>query len=202
MKNDTELAILDVARKQFVKNGFGSTRMQEIANEAGINKAMLHYYFRSKEKLYQEIITQIFSTILPRLAKAIGQKATFWDRLEKIIETYISTLLEQPDIPFFIMSEISQKRESFIAEIKKRSEYFPVVQSFLVQMHQEMELGNIKKMPPIHLFLNIMGMTVFPFISKPIFCTVLDFSDQDFEALMKERKTILMNFIKSALEKD
>ena len=131
--------------------------MDEIASEAGYNKALLHYYFRSKEKLFHEIVVQIFSNIIPKFAYAMESEGSFWQKTEVLVDTYLSILIEQPDIPFFIMYELSQKRENFIVEIKNRSKYFPAVNHFILQMHQEMEAGKIRKMPPLHLFLNIMG---------------------------------------------
>ena len=202
MAKDTEQIILEVARKQFVQNGFAGTRMQEIADEAGINKAMLHYYFRSKEKLYKEILVHTLDYMIPKFAEALGTPGTFWEKMEAIVETYTTTLIGQPDIPFFIMSELSQQREGFVEELKKKASYFPAVQNFIIQMNMEMEAGKIKEMPPIHLFLNIMGMTVFPFMAKPIFCTIFNVPDKDFESLMSERKTVILDFIKNALRVD
>lgn len=202
MAQDKETLILEVARKHFVQKGYAATRTQDIADEAGINKALLHYYFRTKEKLYHEITVRILDTILPRFSQALATEGTFWQRLEVIVTSYVNMFQEQPDIPFFIMSELSQKQARFVEELKKRSQHFPAVQGFVMSMHQEMEVGNIRKVPPAQLMLNIMGMTVFPFIAKPIFCTVFEFSDSDFSALMEERKDIIMNFLKAALEPD
>jgi AcrR family transcriptional regulator len=199
MADTTEQLILNTARKHFVNNGFAATRMQEIADEAGINKAMVHYYFRSKEKLYSEIIGHTLDAILPKLSKAMSTPGTFWEKLDAIVSIYVKTLTDQPEIPFFVMSEISQKRERFVSELKKRSSFFPAVQSFLAQMHEEMEAGRMRIIPPFHLFLNIMGMTIFPYMSKPIFITVLDVGEAQFEELMKERKEVIINFIKHAL---
>jgi len=199
---DKETLILEVARKHFVQRGYAATRMQDIADEAGANKALLHYYFRSKEKLYHEITVRILDTIIPRFAQALTIDGTFWERLEAMLSSYISLLQEQPDIPFFIMSEVSQKQERFIEELKKRSQYFPALQGFVMSMHQEMEAGKIRTIPPIHLMLNIMGMTVFPFLAKPFLTTVFGVADEDFSELMGERKDIILSFLRTALKPD
>ncbi len=199
MQKDTEQLILDTARKHFVQKGFAAARMQEIADDAGINKAMLHYYFRSKERLYQEIIRRTLSRVVPKFAGAMAHEGSFRERLEHVVDTYISTLMENPDIPIFIMSELSQKRESFIAELKKQASFFPAVQSFMGQMQQEMEQGSIRQMPPPHLLLNILGMSVFPFMAKPVFRTIFEVSEKEFELLMSERKQIIADFVVAAL---
>lgn len=200
MQESTELHILNTARKHFVRKGFAGTRMQEIADEAKINKALLHYYFRSKAKLYEEVIDATLNTLIPSLVAAMGQSGSFAERLKRIIEAYITKLIKHPDIPIFIISELSQRQENFIGKIKKRTEFIPAVQSFILQMSIEMEEGIIRKMPPMHLFLNIVGLIVFPFIAKPIFQTVLNVEQNEFEDLMRERKEVVMEFVVAALK--
>ena len=202
MAKDTENIILETARKHFVQNGYAATRMQDIADEAGINKAMLHYYFRSKEKLYNEIIKHTLDSVMPKFAETLGGGGTFWERLERMVEGYTRLLLKQPEIPMFIMSELSQKREDFVAELKKRVIYMPSVKEFLIVVMQEMQEGKIRQVSPVQLLLTIMGMTVFPFIAKPIFRTIVDISEEEFYELMKERKAFTMDFIRHALRVD
>jgi len=202
MRNETEQKILDVARQEFVQKGFNGARMQDIADMAGINKAMLHYYFRSKEKLYHEIVVEILNLMIPRFGQAMGKEGSFGERLEAMVDTYIRTLIEYPEIPFFIMYELSQKQESFIQELKQREAFFPHIRSFLMQMQIEMAEGKIRDIPPLQLFLHIMGMTVFPFMVKPIFCTIIGVPEADYTELMKERKQYIMQTLEAALYVD
>ena len=202
MQLSTEKLILETAKKHFVQKGFTATRTQEIADEAGINKAMLHYYFRSKEKLYQEIIAQTMGEIIPKFANALSSEGDFWDHVDNLVGIYIKTLSENPHIPIFIMSELSQKKESFINEIKKHASFFMAIQSFVIQMNMEMESGRIRSIPPAQLLLNIISMAVFPFMAKPIFNTIWNASEEDFSELMKERKQIIMDFLRAALRPD
>jgi AcrR family transcriptional regulator len=201
MKENKEQIILEVARKQFVKNGYAGTRTEEIAREAGVTKAMVHYYFRTKEKLFDEIVRQIFSKSLFNLGKAIDTDGEIWARIERIVEAYIDTLLKEPDIPFFIMYELSQKRDSFLAEIEKHRSELPRVAYFLSQIQEEIDQGRWHPMPPVQILLTIMSMTVFPFIAKPVFNTVLEFPEAFFKELMEERKQFIVAFLKQALIK-
>jgi len=139
MEVSTEQNILTTARKHFIQRGFAAARMQEIADDAGINKALLHYYFRSKEKLYQEIVADTFGKIIPKLAEVIAKPGTFWERTERIVDTYINTLIVHPEMPSFIMSELSQEREGFILEFKKQAPYFSSIHSYLEEMMREGE---------------------------------------------------------------
>lgn len=199
MKRNNEQIILEVARKQFVKNGYAATRTEEIAQEAGLTKAMVHYYFRTKEKLFDEIVRKIFANSMVNVGKAIDGDGDIWDRIERVVETYISTLLKEPDIPFFMMYELSQKRESFIAQIEKHRAKLPGVVAFVQEIQTEMEEGRWRSMPPLQVLLTIISMTVFPFIAKPVFNTVLEFPEESFTKLMEERKAFILDFLKNAL---
>ena len=197
---NTENLILEIARKHFIQYGFAGTRMQKIADEAGLNKAMVHYYFRSKNLLYRRIVQQTLNGVVGDVAQAFATEVPFWEKVELIVDTYFRLLLEHPEVPVFIMSELAQERTHFIGELKKRTRSLPGVQSFVMQIMQEMQSGQIRSMDPKQLLLNIMGMTVFPFMAKPVFCTLFEYSDQAFNDMMRERKAVIMQFLKQALE--
>jgi TetR/AcrR family transcriptional regulator len=197
---DTEKLILDTAKVHFVKKGFGASRMQEIADEAGINKALLHYYFRSKEKLYQKIIEQTLKSAFETFTEAFDKEGSFWERAEVLVHTYIDYLSEHPETPVFIMSELSQKREAFVDEVKKQANSFPSIASFAQSAMIAMQKGEIRTVDPIQLILTVLSMSVFPFMAKPIFTTVFNVEDEDFNTLMAERKIFILDFLKNALE--
>lgn len=199
MEKDTEKRILQTARKHFVQNGFAGARMQEIADDAGINKAMLHYYFRSKDKLYHQVTIQVLQTIMPIIAEVMGKKETLEEKIENLVDTYIDMLIAEPDIPIFIMSELTQKRERFIEELKKNAIHFSAVQNFFTLIQIEVDAGTIRPIPPAQLILNIMSLTIFPFVAKPIYMTIFNFPEEIFENLMRERKQIILDFVKNAL---
>ncbi|MEL6835614.1 MAG: helix-turn-helix domain-containing protein [Bacteroidota bacterium] len=202
MAEDKEQLILEVARKQFVQKGFAATKMQDIAEEAGVNKALLHYYYRSKAKLYHQIIVQTLDKMIPRFAEAMAKEGTFWERVENLVTTYVNLLLKEPDIPFFIMSEISQEQDRFVSELRLRAHYFPAAQGFVMSMQEEIAAGRLRDIPPLHILLNIMSMTVFPFVAKPVFCTIFNFPEEYFNELMEERKAVILTFLKAALVPD
>ena len=156
MAKDTEQIILETARKQFVKNGYAGTRMQEISEESGINKALLHYYFRSKEKLYQEVVVKTLDFVLPKFMGAMDSQGDIWARLENLLDVYFDILIKNPDIPMFMMSEISQRRESLVEELKRRAGYFPAVRNFMIFLNNEVREGRIKSYPPLQLMLSIL----------------------------------------------
>lgn len=200
MEKDNKQVILDTALKHFVQKGFAGARTLEIAKDAGFTKAMLHYYFRTKDQLYEEVLTQTISKILPRLAKAMATEGPFMERVEHLVHSYINILIENPELPLFVMSELSQQKDSFIIAVKKQAGYFPAIFSFIEQMNEEMESGLIRSMPPMQLLLNILGMSVFPFMAKPMISNIFGVADEHFIALMEERKTVIVDFVKYSLE--
>lgn len=201
MPESTENLILDAARKHFMEKGYAAARMQEIADTAGINKALLHYYFRSKEKLFQHILKETVDILEPRLAGALSKEGTVLEKIEGIVESYISTMLEHPYMPMFVMTELSQKRENFIKLIKSRAQQGGInFQTFFMQVMQEMQEGKIRKMNPIHLVLNVISMCIFPFIVRPIFSNVVELPQEQYDELLKTRKAEVMDFIQHALK--
>lgn len=199
MANETEQKIMQVARRQFVQKGFAATRMQSIADEAGINKAMVHYYFRSKEKLYREIVAHTLSTVIPHFGKGLQAKGDTLDRLDSIVRTYMEAIRANPDAPFFIMSELAQQRPDFITELRKRVHFEPAIFDLMQQMSTDIEAGKIRQIQPFQLMLNVMSMCGFPFIAKPIFTNLMQLSESDFEALMEHRAQEVITFVRAAL---
>lgn len=196
---NTEQIILDTARAHFVSNGYAGARMQAIADDAGINKALLHYYFRSKGDLYDRVVDGVLDMLVPKIASALRSDGDFWDRVGRLVDVYVDTLLDHPEIPVFIMAELSQKREEFVEKLRSRMVPFEAIAEFIQWMHQEMEEGRLRKVPPHQLMLSVIGMLVFPFMAKPIFQTLLHVDEESFRDLMIERKQFVKDFLRKAL---
>jgi TetR/AcrR family transcriptional regulator len=199
MAENTEIAILEAAKKVFTKSGFSGARMQEIADEAKINKAMLHYYFRSKEKLFQVIIEDTMALVVEKFGQALESEGTVIEKFEKIIEVYISNIKENPHLPIFILHELSQNRLQFLDAMKGKIHRLPNFIDFFQQIQEEQEAGLIKPIPPIHLLLNVMSMCVFPFVVKPVFCNIIEIPEEQFDLLMDQRVEVVTKFVKSAI---
>lgn len=186
----TEEKIIEAARKVFLEKGYAATRTRDIAEEAGINLALLNYYFRSKEKLFQlvmvEKLQQLFSVVLPIVN---NDELTLEQKLETLAENYIDLLIDNSDLPIFILSEIRANPERF----KDRLQVQHILKnSSLVRQIQEKR----PDVEPVHFIVSLLGMTIFPFIAKPIL-----FSDTTrFNTLMEERKKLVAKWAKAILE--
>lgn len=192
-KDNTEEKILDAAQTVFIKKGMDGARMQEIASEAGINKALLHYYFRSKQKLFEAIFKQVFKQIFPDIKAFIHSEFPIEKKLEFFIEKYIDLLMKNPFLPSFILKEIHRDPE-FLASVIKGQGINS--QDLLTMFENEMEAGNIRKMDPRELMINILGLSIFPFAAKPLMQIV--FFDNDKKAynqFLKQRKVTVKQFV-------
>ncbi|MBL7744776.1 MAG: TetR/AcrR family transcriptional regulator [Chitinophagaceae bacterium] len=196
----TEQAILDAAKKVFVSKGMAGARMQDIADEAGINKALLHYYFRNKEKLFEVIFMEAAEKLFPRINKIFDSDQPLFEKIESFCEEYIAVVMENPYLPLFVINEINQDPEYFLKKVwSGRSKPNPA--KFLEQIEREVKKGNIKRINPLHLLMNLISMTIFPFVAKPMFQKNLGMSESQFRVIMEQRKREIPKFIIDAIKK-
>src|SRR5690348_15318513 len=116
-EKSTEDKILAAAKKIFLKKGMAGARMQDIADEAGINKAMLHYYFRSKDKLFEQIFTEVASHFLPKIIAILASERTVFEKIETFCTEYISQVMQTPYVPIFILNEINRQPQAFLKKV-------------------------------------------------------------------------------------
>lgn len=195
----TEKKILEAARKVFVQKGLKGTRMQEIADAAGINKALLHYYFRSKEALFQQVFTATLQANAPLLYGVMAKDIPLKQKIEEFIRVYIDIVRQNPFMPIFILSELSQNPDKLAGKIGPHAT--AVVGKLQKQLDEEAEKGNIRKIEPVDLVSSIMGLCVFPVIAKPILQPVFGMDEAAYEAFLSQRKDevplIIWNYLTS-----
>lgn len=203
MDISTEGKIKAAAKKLFTKNGFEATRTRDIAEEAGINLALLSYYFRSKQKLFEVVMRENVTLFLGSILETINknQHLTFDEKIELLIDQYIDMLLANPDLPFFILS-ISRTEE-----FKKDDSDNPILQSmklmrasFMQTILADIQSGKLKPVHPLHIISNLMSMIVFPFAASALLKTRTGISDEEFEKLMLERKKLIPVWIKAMFD--
>ncbi|MBL0745317.1 TetR/AcrR family transcriptional regulator [Chryseolinea lacunae] len=190
----TQEKIKEAARKVFTQKGYAATRTRDIAEEAGINLALLNYYFRSKEGLFEivmvEKLQQLFGTIVPILN---DEGTTLEKKLELVVLCYIDMLTAHPDLPIFVLSEIRVDPERFSQRIQAgkllREAYF------LKQLKERRP-----DLHPLHFVMNLVGMTLFPFVGKPIFQAIGNLPAKDYAVLMEERKALIPKWVQAILK--
>ena len=189
----TEERIKQAARKLFTQHGFAAVRTRDIASEAGINLALLNYYFRSKQKLFDLVMMENFRKFLSGMTVNFQDPTlTIEDRLERIVAAYVDFLTEFPDLPLFILNEIKGNPSKIAEQI--RQEVGPARSAFFKEL-QEAKKGGRIELDPAHFIINLVGLTVFPFVARPLLLRVTGVSDEQFLGLMEERKKLVPMWI-------
>ncbi|MEZ4774142.1 MAG: TetR/AcrR family transcriptional regulator [Bacteroidia bacterium] len=199
--DNTEKRILTAARKIFYEKGLAGARMEEIAQEAGINKAMLHYYFRSKQKLFEKIFQEAFAQIFPRLLAIIMSDESLEEKIKQISYMYNDMLSENPLLPLFVLSSIQRDADSFIQSVFLDAPIQPaeVMAKLMAQIQAEVAAGKIKPVDPRDLIINLIAMSVFPFMMKPVLTRLFGLSEQSFLSFIQKRKDTVSEFAYRAI---
>lgn len=196
---NTEQSILEAAKNVFVKKGMEGARMQEIADEAGINKAMLHYYYRSKDKLFEAVFKETFLKLVPNLIEIVKTDISLFDKIRIFVGNYIDIINENPLIPAFIIHELNRNPDR-VVELIKSSGINPIF--FINQVEKEIKEGIIEPVKPLHLIVNMLAMCIFPFVARPILQGVIFNEDrQQYEKFIQERKKEVSEFIINSIKK-
>jgi len=198
-KNEnTGSLILEAAKSIFQAKGMDGARMQEIANEAGINKAMLHYYYRSKQLLFEAVFKNAFSLLAPQLNSVLNDDSSIEEKVRNFSSNYITFMMKHPYLPNFIIQELN-RNPGFILKMKE-NRGFPNLEKFKKQVDIEVEKGLIKKTNAQQLFINILALNVFPFIAKPLIQGLLAVEDKEFQQIVEDRKTEVADFIINSIK--
>ena len=189
----TEDKILLAASKVFTEKGFSGTRTRDIAEEAGINLALLNYYFRTKEKLFEQVmkvkIVLLFGQIIPIVT---NEKTSLEEKIDLASVKYFDILTKNPNLPIFVLSEIQKKT----SDVKSILPFEKVLNnSYLMKQIKERK----PEVNPFHFLFNFLSMTVFPFLGKPILQSFDLMTDKEFQQFVEERKTMVPMWIKTML---
>lgn len=193
----TEEKIKNAARQLFTEKGFHATKSRDIANLANINVALLNYYFRSKQKLYDIIMEENIIAFKTGISDLFGnQSLSIEDKIEKLVNMYIDEFIQNRDLPYFIIQTINSDPDKIVQDPKaEESRTF-----FVQQIKKHIQTHQSQPIHPAHIIANIIGLTLFPFMASPLLKKRAKLSDDDFIKLMKERKKLIPIWIKSMLE--
>lgn len=199
--NQSEKAILSAARNVFTRKGYAAARMDDIAKEAGINRALLHYYFRSKERMFDIIFKQRIKEFFSGLASIMFSDLTLIDKIKAIVEHDIDMISAQPDLPIFIMQELTQNPQRLI-DYAHGAGADPglMMKTLNAQIKEASGVKTIRNIDGGQLLINIMSLSIYPFIAKPMIKAMHGMDDVKFDKMMKKRKTEVADFIIDALK--
>ncbi len=190
LTTEKEAHILNVARNVFLEKGRQGARMQEIARRAGVNKALLHYYFRSKDRLYQRVFEAEVLRFLKSFMETIPTEGDFKSFLEQFVHNYLTQVARGPQLVRFILWEIREGGEvitGILHQLFQGDAYNN--NPFIRRVREAVEKGEIRPVDPLHLFLSVVGMCVYPVIAGPLLERVfpdINVTDAQFIALREQ----------------
>ncbi len=196
-KKDTEQTIKEAAKKIFLVNGLKGARMQAIADEAGINRAMLHYYFRTKDKLFEVIFSDAMTEMNQRMGAIITSDLPILKKIEHFVHGYSESAISNPEFDLFIINEFRQN-PTYFDEMMKTSNAGTVIKGFASEIEKAIDKKEIVGNPN-QIFLSIIALCIFPFAAKTMVRTMLGHSEKQYTKLLEERKDFLMQFIIKAI---
>jgi AcrR family transcriptional regulator len=190
---NTEERLKEAARIEFMRKGYAAAKIRDIAKAADTNLALLNYYFRSKEKLFQivmaENIDKLFADILPALNDS---SSTLKEKLVLISKHYTTMLLAEPSLPIFVLNEIQTNPEGFGNQIR--------FNETIMKSHYLSQLAAAdRETDPVHHLITYLGMILFPFIMKPVMQATGAVSSEQFTAIIQKREKLAPEWMMTLL---
>ena len=195
--DNTEHQILNAAREVFISKGFEGARMQEIADHAGINKALLHYYFRSKENLFEAVFSEVASNLFPAMKQMLEAELELKEKITLFVTIYLRALNENPFIPAFIINTLNANPDGFLKYIKKSGLNPKLLQK---QIDEEATRGMVRAIKVEHLLVNIIAMCIFPFVARPIVQNIFDMNNDEYQTYLDSRKNEIIDIVLKSIK--
>ena len=195
---NTETEILNAAKEIFQQKGMAGARMQEIADKAKINKALLHYYYRSKQLLFEAVFKSAFSILAPQLNKVLNDDSGLFEKIKNFTANYVSFVIKHPYLPNFVIQELSKNPE-FVLKLRSEKN-FPSIDKFKLQVNDAILQGIIRPIEAEQLFINIMCLNIFPFIGEPLLMALVNVDKDNYNKILEKRKTEVAEFIINAIK--
>lgn len=195
---NTEEEILNAAKEVFQQKGMAGARMQEIADKAKINKALLHYYYRSKQLLFEAVFKNAFRLLAPQIGKVLNDDTELFEKIRNFTDSYVSFVIKHPYLPNFVIQELNSNPE-FVLKLRAEAS-FPSTEKFKLQVLDSIEKGEIKAIDADQLLINIIALNIFPFIGEPLLMALINVDKKKYDQLLQNRKTEAADFIINSIK--
>ncbi|WP_431215854.1 TetR/AcrR family transcriptional regulator [Puia sp. P3] len=198
LSSETEEKLMKAAQNAFIKYGLEGARMQEIADEAGISKSMLHYYFAKKEKLFELIMRKAVLDVFANLRKILEENDSVMSKIHRLSREYLDYLHEHPYLPLFVLHESHKDPAAF------KNDFLPPAETafttrFVAQIEEEIKIGKIRPVDPYVLFAQIMSVCVFPVAAQPVLQGIMNLSADQYKMLLKQTQQQMPAFFERIL---
>ncbi len=186
----TEQLIKDTAKRIFLSEGKLHATTQDIADEAGVNRSLVHYYFRSRDLLFDQVMDEAKADLRNLLDSVLQSELGFRDKIRNLIGVFIDETMKYPFRELFIITETNTKPDLY-----KDSKEHSQLKLFMAEIKGEMDKGIIKAMDPRHWLMNLFSMMAYPILSGSLNKSFMKISDTEFNKLMKQRKNIVFEMV-------
>jgi TetR/AcrR family transcriptional regulator len=197
---NTEQKILDAAKQVFMENGLEKSKMQDIANKAGISRTALNYYFRTKDNLFTVLIDKLFETIIPAIEGLVMNDMPFVEKAKSIIDIYDAQLRQNDFIPRFVFVEIQRNPKPIHDFIKKNKKIQAYLSMMTTTLKKEMETGSIRTEPIEEFVTTFFSLIFVPYLVSPLLNEFMN-NDENrkqafFDAHKENAKRLISDFLK------
>jgi AcrR family transcriptional regulator len=205
LEKETEERILEAAHAVFLRRGTAGARMQEIAGEAGVNQALLHYYYRTKAALAEAVFIRAARTLLPPVIATLASDLTIAEKVRRVVEIEFDNLVRSPYLPGYLLSEVNHypERAGQLARALIGDQLERVVPDLFGRLGRQLQeaaaAGKIRKITPDQFVVNLLSLCIFPFAARPMFAFMLDAGGRNFDKFLEQRRRELPDFFLDAL---
>ncbi len=196
----TEEKIFESATEIFIEKGMDGARMQDIADHAGINKSLLHYYYRTKEHLFNAVFEMIAGQMFKKFAPVFDENLSLEEKIRFFFREHITFLQKNPRLPSFILNELHRYPER-IKKLIQSIDINKIWTTLEAQHKDELVKYNITRETIPQLMTSIAAMSVFPFVAKPVIASIMEKMGYDFDDYIEERKEYAADFVIKAIKK-
>jgi TetR/AcrR family transcriptional regulator len=199
----TEHRIFDAADRVFARRGTDGARMQEIAEEAGVNKALLHYYYRTKDRLAEAVFRRTLEKFLPTVIQTMAaEDLEIEEKVERVVHDYLDQLSRRPYMPGYLISEITHHPDRLprlVTALAGNQMKRRVLTTLRRQIDERVRQRTMVPITAEQFLVNIIALCVFPFAVRPMLDALLGVDAKSFEKFIDERRRELPAFIMRAV---
>lgn len=192
--NDLEGQIIEAARRLFTEHGFAGTCMSDIAACVGINRPTLHYYFRTKERLFRAVFRSLILSLRPKVEDIMRKNLPFMECIGLILDEYGQLFLGSPDLPRFMAGEICRDVQQLV-EVAKEEHVDKTILALRQRLEEDMEAGRLRRVPVHVVFMSFYSLLTFPFFSQKLLVRLFLEDENEFPALLQEWKQYTLFYL-------
>ncbi len=193
---NTEQQIMEVAEEMFLSKGFAMTTTTEIARRVGCNQALVHYYFRTKDNLFEKLFERKFTILASAISSDSLKNSGLKEKIEAIVTTHLNVIIANPKLPFLVINELTTNPARFENIISKlREQSLIILGNLEKELQEEIKKGTIRDISAFDLLLNILSLNIFMFLAKPLLLGVRNMSQAEFDSFVQKRRQEILKTV-------